>query len=150
MDQSLSGSSVHDIYQVRILDWVAISSSSGSSRPRDRIHVSCLTGRFFTTEPPGKPPAIKVEKVHQIEAGTNQNAEWVIERPVYLQGLHYLFTGLFCSLRGKNCTLLFTSITRTWLFWSKWFIKTKWKCHKARLKSQAVTGPQLICPFPSL
>ena len=33
----------------------AISSSSGSSWSRDRTHVSCITGGFFTTEPPGKP-----------------------------------------------------------------------------------------------
>ena len=35
MDCSLPGSSVHDISQARILEWVAISSSRGSSRPRD-------------------------------------------------------------------------------------------------------------------
>ena len=31
----------------------AISFSRGSSRPRDRTRVSCIAGRFFTTEPPG-------------------------------------------------------------------------------------------------
>ena len=34
------GSSVHGIFQARILEWVAISSSRGSSQPRDRAHVS--------------------------------------------------------------------------------------------------------------
>ena len=34
--------------QARILEWVAISSSRGSSQPRDRTHVSYITGRFFT------------------------------------------------------------------------------------------------------
>ena len=38
------GSSVHGILQVRILKWVAISSSRGSSEPRDRIQVSCIGG----------------------------------------------------------------------------------------------------------
>ena len=42
------GSSVDRIFQVRILEWVAISSSRGSSQSRDRTHVSCITGRFFT------------------------------------------------------------------------------------------------------
>ena len=37
MDCSPPGSSVHGILQVRILEWVAISFSRGSSRPRDRI-----------------------------------------------------------------------------------------------------------------
>ena len=34
------GSSIHGILQARILEWVAISSSRGSSRPRDRTHIS--------------------------------------------------------------------------------------------------------------
>ena len=36
---SLSGSSVHVILEVRILEWVAISFSRGSSQPRDQPHV---------------------------------------------------------------------------------------------------------------
>ena len=51
-------SSVHGILQSRILEWVAISSSRGSSQPRDGTHISCIAGGFFTTEPPGKPPGI--------------------------------------------------------------------------------------------
>ena len=55
MDCSLPSSSVCGIFQARILEWVAISSSRRSSQPRDWTHVSCiLAGRFFTTEPPGK------------------------------------------------------------------------------------------------
>ena len=42
MDCSLPGSSVHPIFQARILEQVAISPSRGSSRPRDRTHVSCV------------------------------------------------------------------------------------------------------------
>ena len=49
------GSYVHGIFQARILEQVAISFSRGSSRLRDRTHVSCIAGRFFTTEPTGKP-----------------------------------------------------------------------------------------------
>ena len=45
------GSSVHGISQARILEWIAISFSRGSSWPRDQTHVSCIAGRFFTTEP---------------------------------------------------------------------------------------------------
>ena len=44
--------SVHGIFQVRMLEWVAISFSGGSSQPRDLTCVSCTAGRFFTTEPP--------------------------------------------------------------------------------------------------
>ena len=50
------GSSVHGILQARILEWVAMPSSSrGFPRPWDRTHISCIAGRFFTPEPPGKP-----------------------------------------------------------------------------------------------
>ena len=48
MDCSLPGSSVHGIFQARILEWVAISFSRGSSRPRDRTRVSHVAGRHFT------------------------------------------------------------------------------------------------------
>ena len=51
MDYSSPGSSVHGIFQARILEWIAISYSKGSSQPRDPSHVSCISciaGRFFT------------------------------------------------------------------------------------------------------
>ena len=40
MDSSPTGSSVHELFQERILEWVAMPFSKGSSPPRDRIHVS--------------------------------------------------------------------------------------------------------------
>ena len=46
-DCSLLGSSVHGIPQARILEWVAISFSRGSSRPRNQTQVSFIAGRFF-------------------------------------------------------------------------------------------------------
>ena len=49
MDCSLPGSSVHEIFQARIMEGIAISFSRGSSQPRDRTPVSCTAGRFFTT-----------------------------------------------------------------------------------------------------
>ena len=42
IDWSSPGSSVHETFQGRILEWVAISSSRGSSRPRNRTLVSCV------------------------------------------------------------------------------------------------------------
>ena len=48
MDCSLPGSSVHGIHQERILEWVAISFSRGSSWPRNLTQVSCIAGKFFT------------------------------------------------------------------------------------------------------
>ena len=54
MDCSPPGSSVHGILQVRILEWVAIPSSKGSSWPRDRTWISCIADEV-SIEPPGKP-----------------------------------------------------------------------------------------------
>ena len=47
MDYSPPGSSVHGILPARILEWVAISFSRGSSQPRDRTQVSCIADRCF-------------------------------------------------------------------------------------------------------
>ena len=46
VDYSLPGSSVHGILQAKILEWVAISSSRGSSWPRGRYCISCI-GRWI-------------------------------------------------------------------------------------------------------
>ena len=48
MDCSLPRSSVHGIFQARVLEWVAISFSRGSSRPRDWTRVFRIAGRCFT------------------------------------------------------------------------------------------------------
>ena len=47
VDCSLPGFSVHGILQARILEWVTISFSRGSSRPRDRTRISHIGGRRF-------------------------------------------------------------------------------------------------------
>ena len=54
MDCSPPGSSVHGISPARILEWVAVSSSRGSSNPGIEPESPALAGRFFTAEPPGK------------------------------------------------------------------------------------------------
>ena len=58
VDCSLPGSSVHGIFQARILEWVAFSSSRGSSWSRDWTHISwspALQGNSLPTETSGKP-----------------------------------------------------------------------------------------------
>ena len=49
MNCSLPGSSVHRHYQTRILEWVAMPSSRGSSWPRNQTGVSSIAGGFFTS-----------------------------------------------------------------------------------------------------
>ena len=65
MDYSPPVSCVHGILQARILQWVALPSSRGSSWPRDQTRVSsssCIVGGFFTTEPPGKPLCLQYKQ----------------------------------------------------------------------------------------
>ena len=58
MDCNLSGSSAPGILQARMLEWVAMPSSRGSSPSRDGTHVSCISciaDGFLTAEPAAKP-----------------------------------------------------------------------------------------------
>jgi len=59
LDGSLSGSSVHGILQARILEWVDIPFSRGSSQPRIKLR-SALQVDFLPSEPPGKPHKVPV------------------------------------------------------------------------------------------
>ena len=54
MDYSLPGSSVHGIFQAIVLEWIAISFSRGSSRPRNWTPVSCIVDRHSTVWATGK------------------------------------------------------------------------------------------------
>ena len=59
MDCSLLGSSIRGVLQARIVEWVAMPSSRGSSQPRDWTQVSHIAGRFFTiwaTREASQPP----------------------------------------------------------------------------------------------
>ena len=63
IDCSPPGSSVHGIFQARILEWVAIFCSRGSSQIRTEpasLVFSALVGGFFTSAPPGKPTIERV------------------------------------------------------------------------------------------
>ena len=82
------GSSVHGISQARILEWVAIPFTRGSSPPRDGTQVSCLAGRFSTTEALGKPnkPLVRLEKkkrgykllISEMKEGTWLQIPWTL------------------------------------------------------------------------
>ena len=50
MDCSPPDYSVHGIFQARILEWVAISFSGGSSQLRNETHIACLAVEYFTIE----------------------------------------------------------------------------------------------------
>ena len=72
LDCSSPGSSVHGIFQAKMLEWIVIFFSRRSSWPRDLTPVSCITGGFFTifaVELHGtvvKKPAISVGDIRDI------------------------------------------------------------------------------------
>ena len=61
MDCNPPGSSVHGIFQARVLEWVAISFSRRSSQPRDRTQVSHTAGRLFTVWATREAYSIKID-----------------------------------------------------------------------------------------
>ena len=79
VDGSPPSSSVHGILQARILEWVAISFSRGSSRPRDRTQVSHITGRRFNLCTTREAPRVRILQLnsssHQEE---NQFPSYII------------------------------------------------------------------------
>ena len=77
IDYSPPASSVHGILQARILEWVAIAFSRGSSPPRERTCVSYIAGRFFTPEPPGKPMNTGVGSLSLLQGNfLTQESNW--------------------------------------------------------------------------
>ena len=84
IDCSPPGFSVHRNLQTRILEWVSMPSSRGTYPPRNRTPISCvfcIAGRFFTSEPPGKPrqhtvtqmiKLLKLNMLYGLEEAGNQ------------------------------------------------------------------------------
>ena len=58
VDCSAPGLLVHGISQARMLQWIAVSFSRGSSQPRDRTRIFCIGKHFFTSESLGKPKSL--------------------------------------------------------------------------------------------
>ena len=113
MDCSLPGSSVHGIFQTRILEWVAISFSRGSSPPRDQTWVSRTAGRLFTfwaTKEAGR--------------GRERNLKWKEETLGWWISLswHNNFKVIcLCQKHIKLCTLnMFTMLFLSWTSIIQW------------------------------
>ena len=66
MDCNLPGSSIHGIFQARIVEWIVISFSRGSSQARDRTQVSCIAGRLYHLSHQGIPWIEKLAKIHRV------------------------------------------------------------------------------------
>ena len=135
MDCSPPGSSVHGILQARILEWVANSSSRGSSWPRDWTHISCTEGRFFTiwsTREWASIPILRNSscplKAQQIETGILPavKTSWQVE----LRGTWHLSWKAgsplcYCLVfgwpgGGKNSSVSYNPVCLSWVSGHKW------------------------------
>ena len=84
------GSSVHEILQVRILEWIAFPFSRGSSQPKHWTQVSWIAGGFFT-EPWGKPKDTKLGSLFLLQQIVpTQELNWSILHwmQILYQGSH--------------------------------------------------------------
>ena len=91
MDCRPPGSSIHGILQAKILKWVAISYSRGSSQPRDRTRVSCI-GKWGPLQS-GKPCFLYIRKCYFLRLSSlkpRQNT--ICKTPRSLQGQSLLFS----------------------------------------------------------
>ena len=113
MDCSLPGSTVQEILQARILEWIAISFSRGSFQPRDGTHISCTTGRFFTTSAKNYPGCFR--------SVVSINSHCI---PSVVNGTYYgpgLFLQLFLQ-HGAGASG--GCMAKNWCFWTMVLEKT--------------------------
>jgi len=118
MNCSPPGSSVHGgILQTRILEWVVMPSSRGSSQPRDRTQVSALQADPLPSEPPGKPRNIGVGSLSLLHGiFLTQELNWGLRhcRRILYQ---LSFQG---SLFRENCSMQFLIWLFVFWYWIIW------------------------------
>ena len=141
MDCKPPSSSVHRILQARILEWVTVPFSRGSSQPRDRIWVSCVTGRFFTNR--ATKEALKVKRVYKFSISqhvqlrlTKDSDPWLPYSKIIKNVYHVLGWNVISYYDRKNahresnisllkgCTLL--------LFFYHWPEQSTWTLEERR------------------
>ena len=112
IDSSQPSSSIHGIFQARILEWVAISFSRRSSRPRDWTLVSRIVGRCFTVwatrEGLGRGTRDQIANIH-----------WIMEKAKEFQkNIHFCFI---------DYAKAFVWITiNCGKFWKRWEYQNTW------------------------
>ena len=138
MDCSLPGSSVHRIFQAKILKWVAISYSRGSFWPRVEpmsLVFLELAGGFFTTEPPRK-PILYIDRYTQTDiyiCMKNERDIMLWKLKIFLSWLCFheadgVIMVEFCFKMIENTINLFKTSGKTMKMLIKWkIICKKWK-----------------------
>ena len=107
MDCSPTGSSIHGIFQARILEWVAIPFSRGSSQLSHRTQVSCIIGRFFMVWATREASGIKSSWFSSIIFPGDDCYSLLIHLPSSI--LHTTETALFQICKSENLLFSFLS-----------------------------------------
>ena len=103
VDCSLPGSSIHGILQARILEWVAMPSSRGSSQPRDWncvSYISCIEVGSLSLAPPGKPHIVEYYSAIKI-------SEQLIHATIYITIKRTLLSERSQTQVATFCVILF-------------------------------------------
>ena len=136
-DCSPPGSYVHGILQTRMLEWVAVSFSKGSSWPRDWTRgLLRWQANFFTTEPLGKPP-IWASLLAQLLKNSPARRPWRRDRlptPVFWPGeFHGLYSPWGCRVRHDWANFTFTFHTFICVYkHPRWFSSETSPCQYRR------------------
>ena len=96
-DCSPPGSSVHSISQARVLEWVAITFSRGSSRPRDQTQVSRMAGKFFTVWAPRKSSSEDHRSYYEHQLLSVFRATYILFGSFYVLALELTWISCWCS-----------------------------------------------------
>ena len=132
------GSSVRGIFQARMLEWVAISYSMGSSGSRNRTCISCNAGRFFTAEPLGKPLSyLKEEKRVLCNQARPSRKACILERIKVI--VSAIVASWICLQAWPTYPLICLS---AWLFRKSSMLKKKKKKETKKVKHVSVSCHQ--------
>jgi len=147
MDYSPPGSSVHGILQAKIVEWVAIPFSGGSSWPRDYTQVSCIAGRFFTIQV--YYPSIPLLSIHLREMKAFVHAEtcvYVFMASLFIsktknnENVHQQENGF----KNRHLSMVdFNAKNYRYMQWRVWDFKSLCWVKEARLKKVVHT----MCNF---
>ena len=168
MDCSSLGSSVHGILQARILEWVTMPSSRGSSWPRDQTQISHIAGEFFTiwvtgeamamkavamTAPPSWPnhlAKVPSPKIDPLGLGFNtricrrHNSQSIAlsDQTFIHHIIHVIHNSREAENKVENFMCCAWSLSRVWLFATPWII-----AHQAPLSMRILQARKLHIPL---
>ena len=118
MDCSSPGSSVHGIHQARILEWVTIPFSKGSSRPRDQTQVSRIAGGFWVVLTLGR----RVEK----SSPENRSPKLVVLRQNSFLHLHSFLSAFTQLVESKRTSSKKSNVKQSEAGWPQWLAEAVW------------------------